>query len=169
MSGMIRERRITCSVKLPASIDAVWDAWTTPEGIHSFFAPSCNIDIRVGGLYEILFDLEAQPGDRGSEGMHILALQPGVMLSFTWNAPPELQKVRSHYTHVTVRFHEVSKVETEVSLIHDGFGEGGEWEQTFRYFVRAWKKVVLPRLKYRFVQGPLDWDNLPDLSKIRLP
>lgn len=169
MPGKTWVKSIVATVNLPTAIDSAWEAWTTPEGIKSFFAPDCNIEMCVGGLYEIFFNLNAPPGDRGAEGMHILALQPGVMLSFTWNAPPELGKIRGELTHVTVRFHETSKVETEVQLTHDGFGEGEEWELARRYFQRAWKKVVLRRLKYRFLQGPVDWNNLPDLTRIRMP
>ena len=40
-------------------------------------------------------------------------------------------------------------------------GEGGEWDKAFAYFVSDWKDVVLPRLRYRFSVGPVDWENPP--------
>ena len=39
-----------------------------------------------------------------------------------------------------------------------------EWDKMYAYFDRAWGKVVLPLLKYRFEIEPVDWDNLPDLD-----
>ena len=54
--------------------------------------------------------------------------------------------------------------ETQVSLVHDGWGEGGEWDQAFDYFTRAWGEIVLPRLKYRFDEGPIDWQDPPALG-----
>jgi len=45
-----------------ANIEDVWNAWTTEEGVKSFFAPACNIDLKVGRAYEMLFDLKAEPG-----------------------------------------------------------------------------------------------------------
>jgi hypothetical protein len=41
---------------------------------------------------------------------------------------------------------------------------GGEWDQAYEYFQRAWNRVVLPRLKYRFAVGPIDWQHPPDLD-----
>jgi hypothetical protein len=49
-------------------------------------------------------------------------------------------------------------------LRHDGWGEGGEWDTAFAYFSRAWTDVVLPRLKHRFEQGPMDWSDPPRLA-----
>ena len=62
--------------------------------------------LEPGGAYEMFFNLDAPVGERGGEGMIILAIQPGKMLSFTWNAPPTLPTVRGQMTHVLVRFEE---------------------------------------------------------------
>jgi len=158
-----QDRIIRGEIIINASIDEVWDAWTTEEGIKSFLAPACNIDVRFDGPYEILFDPEVERGKRGAEGVRILALEPKKMLSLTWNAPPDLPEVRKQWTHVVIRFHEVTKRQTKVTLAHDGWGEGKEWDQAFEYFTRAWLDVVLPRLKHRFTVGPVDWNNPPKL------
>jgi len=155
------DRIIQGEVTVEASVDDVWDAWTTEEGVISFFAPGCNLELRVGGLYEILFDPDAKPGQRGAEGMTIMAIQPKSMLAFTWNAPPHLADVRGQLTHVVVRLGELAENRTLVSVTHDGWGEGGQWDQAFEYFQSAWLDVVLPRLEFRFVSGPVDWENPP--------
>ena len=90
----------------------------------------------------------------------MLAIQPMKMLSFTWNAPPSLPKVRGQYTHVIIRLVEESDG-THVILTHDGWGSGGEWDKAFDYFKGAWLKVVLPRLHYRFIYGSIDWEPPP--------
>ena len=146
-----------------ASLDQVWAAWTTEEGVRTFFAPDARIRLEVGGPYELYFDLQAEPGSRGAEGVQILALQPKTMLAFTWNAPPHLDQVRGQWTHVVVRLRRLEANRTEVTLFHDGWGKGGQWEQAFDYFQRAWKQVVLPRLRYRFDVGPVDWEEPPRL------
>jgi uncharacterized protein YndB with AHSA1/START domain len=160
-------KSIQLEVTIPATRSELWQAWTTEEGVKTFFAPECRIDLRPGGAYELYFNLDAPVGDRGSEGMIILALQPERMLSFTWNAPPSLPSVRGEMTHVVVRFEEIDPKSTEVSLIHDGWGEGGEWDQAYEYFIRAWGEVVFPRLRYRFVNGPVDWNNPPTLEELK--
>lgn len=157
-----QEKVISAEALVPASLTDVWDAWTTEAGIRSFFAPACDIDIRPDGKYEILFDPAAPPGQRGGEGMRVMAVQAMTMLSFTWNAPPHLPEARKQRTHVIVRLQEEAQG-TRVKLWHDGWGSGGEWDQAFRYFDRAWNDIVLPRLKYRFEHGSIDWNNPPQL------
>ena len=137
MSGKSPERVIRAETIVDASRDQVWGAWTTEKSIKSFLAPSCNIDLRVNGSYEVFFDLEAEPGRRGGEGVRILALEPKRMLSITWNAPPHLSEVRKQWTHVIVRFEEIQKGQTKVTLTHDGWGEGKERTKKSWFFPRA--------------------------------
>ena len=87
MDGQDPNRAIRLEIDIESKIDPVWDVWTTEEGIRSFFAPDCYVDLKVGGAYEILFDPDAESGQRGAEGVRILAIQPKKMLAFTWNAP----------------------------------------------------------------------------------
>ena len=158
------DRVIREEVIVEASVDAAWEAWTSEEGIKTFFAPACNVDLRIDGLYEILFTPDAEPGQRGAEGMRIMAFQPKKMLAFTWNAPHDLPNVRDQLTHIVIRLSELPEGRIRVTIAHDGWGEGEEWDRAFAYFVRAWKDVVLPRLKYRFSTGPVDWSNPPRVS-----
>ena len=160
MTNQDAERSIRLEQKINANIEDVWDAWTTEEGIRSFFAPACNIDMRVGGAYEMLFDLNAEPGLQGGEGLTLMALQPPNMLSFTWNAPPAYPNVRGQLTHVIVRFVELNENETMVSLNHDGWGEGEEWDRVYDYFTAAWKESIFSRLKSLFESGPYDWSQM---------
>ena len=151
-------RKIMAGVIVPVNVQQVWDAWTTEQGAKTFFAPDCKIDLLPGGAYEMYFDLSSPEGLRGGEGCRFLAIQPMQMLSFTWNAPPNLPNVRNQYTHVTVGF-EPNLQGTKVSIEHDGWGKGSEWDEAYIYFDRAWNKTVLPRLKHRFENGPVDWQH----------
>ena len=160
-----QERVIKGEVVVNTPLDQVWNAWTTSTGAETFFAPKCNIDPKPGGKYEMLFDLNAEPGKQGGEGMIVMAVQQKKMLAFTWNAPPHLSNVRNQMTHVIIRFYALSPEQTKVTLWHDGWGDGEEWDSAYKYFERAWKEIVLPRFKHRFDVGPIDWDNPPDLSE----
>jgi len=159
-----RERAITCQVEVPAPIKEVWKAWTTEKGLTSFMAPAARVEARPNGAFEPLFNIKAPPGQQGAEGMKIMALQPPTFLSFTWNAPPHLPEVRNQTSHVSVRLVETATDKTRVTLWHDGWGIGGEWDEAFAYFSRAWPKIVLPRLLYRFRVGPVDWHNPPSFD-----
>jgi len=150
------ERVIHKEIVVPAPASRVWDAWTTREGVTSFFAPRANLELAIGGPYEMLFDLAASPGSQGSEGCKILSYLPQEMLSFDWNAPPQCPNVRRERTWVVVQLEPQGAEATKVKVTHLGWQEGEEWEQAFDYFVRAWR-VVLGRLAHRFAVGPVDW------------
>ena len=150
------EKAIEKSVIVNASLDEVWQAWTTREGIVSFFAPDAKVEPRVGGAFQVYMDPGAAPGMKGADDMRFLALQPKQMISFDWNAPPHLAEARQQRTFVIVRFAPVTDKSTRVSLHHTGWGEGGEWDKTYAYFNGSWG-AVLGNLQKRFDQGPQDW------------
>lgn len=164
LSAQETERVVKAEVTVNAGVDAVWEAWTTEAGLKAFFAPACKIEPHVFGAFEIYFNPNGAPGQRGAEGNLILAIQPKKMLSFTWDAPPHLPNVRQQRTSVVVRFKELAKDKTKVTLIESGWGEGEEWDKAFTYFSSTWKDQVLPFLQYRFAVGPIDWNNLPKLK-----
>lgn len=157
-SGLARasERSVDVQVEIAASLDDAWDAWTTRDGIKSFFAPDADVDPRVGGAFHIYMDPLAAPGSKGADEMRFMALQPKRMISFDWNAPPHLAQVRPQRTFVVVRFEPVSAQLTRVTLHHTGWGDGGEWDKAFDYFRSAWPQV-LGNLKKRFDGRPQDW------------
>ena len=150
------ERAIDKEVVVAATLDQVWESWTTREGIVGFFAPDARIEPRVGGAFQIYIDPGAAPGAKGADDMRFLALQPKKMISFDWNAPPSLPEARAQRTFVVVRFSPVDDRTTRVTLHHTGWGEGGEWDKAYAYFDRAWGNV-LGNLKKRYEQGPQDW------------
>lgn len=144
------DRVIRKEVVVSASRDSVWDAWTTEEGIKSFFAPDCRVELRVGGPYEMLFLPEDQPpGARGGEGNRILSFLPKELLTFSWNAPPQFAAVRPYRTRVVLQFTDTPAGGTRVTLSHLGWGDGEEWNAVYDYFDAAWARV-LTNLQKRF-------------------
>ena len=154
------QRAIRKEVTVPAARDDVWNAWTTVEGVGSFFAPDARIELKPGGMYEIYFNPEEPEGLRGSEGCRVLAYRRPEFLVFSWNAPPEIPSIRNKKAKTRVELKlEPAGDRTEVSLTHSGWGKGADWDETFSYFEHAWD-VVLSRLKSRFETGrPFDWST----------
>ena len=135
-------RSLTKEALVAAPAIDVWGAWTSNEGIASWWrAPATHIDLRIGGSFEILFNMDAPEGERGSEGCRILAYVPGESLSFTWNAPPHLP-LRSANTWVVLTFVETESGSTRVRLVHVGFLDGPHWDDYMTYFDTAWSYVL---------------------------
>lgn len=159
-------RILTVELDLNVPLDKAWKGWTTPEGVKTFFAPGCNIEGRVDGAYEILFFPSAKPGQRGAEGMRVLALEPMRRFAFTWNAPPNLPDIRQQRTMVIVEFEPLGADRTRVRFTQMGWGEGRSWDQAYEYFNQAWNEVVLPRFRHAMEVGPIDWSKAPALKPV---
>jgi uncharacterized protein YndB with AHSA1/START domain len=151
---------------LPAPVAEVWRAWTTEEGVRTFFAPGARVQARVDGAYDILFFPNSPEGQRGAEGMRVLGFEPMRRFAFTWNAPPHFPEARAQRTEVVLEFETVGEHATRLRFTHQGWGDGGEWDSAYAYFDNAWRAVVLPRLKQRFEKGPIDWSAPPELAPI---
>src|SRR5258706_12676013 len=82
------DRVLRTELVLDAPVDTLWKLWTTEEGITSFFAPACRIEPKVDGTLDIYFNPSAPAGEKGAEGMRIVAFDPNTRLAFTWSAPP---------------------------------------------------------------------------------
>ncbi len=142
------------SIVVPAPRASVYSAFTTSEGLTSFFAGSALVELELGGRYELHFSADAPEGSRGTEGCRVLAFLQDRLISFTWNAPPTFPDERSARTFVVVELEDdASPGGTRVRLTHAGFGEGGRWAEVREYFDAAWARV-LEALRTRFVEGP---------------
>lgn len=151
-------RIIKKELVLKTSLRDVWKAWTSAEGVKTFFAPEAKIELHLGGPYEVYFNLEDREGLRGSEGCAVLSYLPNEMLSFSWNAPPSIPTLRNKIekTWVVVSLSEVDGGRVKVSLSHVIGQQGEEWDKYYDYFVPAWE-IVMGRLALRFSSGPVDW------------
>lgn len=130
----------TAVVKAPLS--DVWNAWTTTEGVKSFFAEDALVEAEPGGRFEIYFSKDAPPGSRGSEGCKVLSVDPMRSFAFEWNAPPSLPTVRRLRTNVQLLFDEVGSGQVRVRLVSLGWGSGEEWVRAHQYFDKAWSFVL---------------------------
>jgi uncharacterized protein YndB with AHSA1/START domain len=149
---------IKSSIEIAAPAAQVWAAWTTDEGVRSFFAPDSRIVAAPGGAYELYFMLDAPEGLRGSEGCVVLEVDEPERLAFTWNFPPTLPSIRDQRTRVDVTIEALDDRRSELTIAHTGWQDGEDWDQGFAYFERAWS-MVLARLAYRFLSGPVDWED----------
>jgi uncharacterized protein YndB with AHSA1/START domain len=152
---------------IPAPPPEVWKAWTTLEGVKTFFAPEANIDLQEGGAYELFFSPREPLGSRGAEGCTVVSVEPNKKLTFTWNFPPSIPSLRDavKHTQVTVTL-TPSGAGTKVTLDQTGFEGGADWQRGRAYFEHAWG-VVLARLERRFKKGPVDfeWPYAPSRLK----
>lgn len=161
-----QERVLRAELDLDARPDTVWALWTTVPGIQSFLAQGARIEPKVDGAFDILFSPDSPPGQRGAEGLRIVAFEPATRLAFTWNAPPELPSIRAQRTIVEIRLAPNDAGGTHLTFLHWGWGSGADWDKAFNYFDKAWGGFVLPSLQHRIAHGPIDWKKPTSLTPL---
>jgi uncharacterized protein YndB with AHSA1/START domain len=162
-----QDRAIRKQVVVDASLKEVWEAFTTNQGAQTFFAPKAKINPTLGGSYEVYFFPNNPHGTRGcEEECRIQSIVPMKSLAFTWgNEPtPDTQILRDTglTTIVYLDFKELSPHKTLVHFTNIGWGQGLAWDKSYEFFNKAWD-TVLGNLKIRFVKGPIDWANPPEV------
>lgn len=155
------KRVIRKEVTVPAGVEEVWHAWTTTDGVTTFFAPKADVRLALGGPYELYFRPDAPAGSRGTEDCKVVLYDlVKHTLAVSWNGPPHLPLARKEKTRVDVRL-QPEGGKTRVVLHHSGWREGPEAQACYEFFVRAWDDV-LARLVRRFETGkPIDWSAVP--------
>ncbi|HUL33842.1 MAG TPA: SRPBCC domain-containing protein [Candidatus Eisenbacteria bacterium] len=151
-------RAVRVEGTIHAPVREVWRVWTTSEGAEEFFAQKANIELRIGGPYEIQFDPKDERS--GTKGLKILSYAPEEMISFQWNAPPEMPEVRNGGTWVVVEMRPEGTDRTHVTVTHLGWKQGLEWDQAYVHFQQGWSELM-QRLERRFTDGPIDWNKEP--------
>jgi uncharacterized protein YndB with AHSA1/START domain len=152
--GGVRAVRVEATINAPVS--EVWRVWTTSNGAEEFFAQKANIQLAIGGPYEIQFDPKDERS--GSKGLKVLSYAPQEMISFQWNAPPEYPEVRNGGTWVVVQMRPEGTAQTHIIVTHLGWKEGPQWDAAYAHFVLGWSGLV-DRLQKRFSDGPIDWSK----------
>ncbi len=153
----VTDKAIRKEVIVSGTLPEVWHAWTTTEGVSTFFSPTAKVELRQGGPFEIYFLNDNPYGMRGSEDCKILSYLPERMLCIEWNGPPQFGKLRYKKTQVNIFFTEIDPGKVKVEFIQHGWGNGENWDKLYDYFDKAWE-YVLGNLVKRFESGPLNWD-----------
>lgn len=134
----ILHKEVTAS----SPIERVWWAWTTSEGMATWWAKDSWIELRIGGPFELYFLLDQRRGWQGSEGCRFLSYLPMQMISFSWNFPPSIPEIRREHTWVVLRFVRLGRSKTKLVLDQLGWKKGRAWNAGWNYFDDAWGRVL---------------------------
>lgn len=152
---------IRLEVTLDAPPDEVYRRWMTVEGVKSFFAPDARINPVPGGEYTIIFvpDRDPQGLSHGTKGARVLRAEPAKRLAFEWitfaadatlgaNAPPLAPRSQRDVfplpTWVDISLEPLGSdgKKTRLQFAHYGFQTGDKWEESYRWFSKAWAGVL---------------------------
>jgi len=145
----IPEKVLVLALTIPAPLPAVWQTFTTSEGLSTWLTPGAVVDLRVGGEWTAHFP----SGSTG--GGTILSFVPEKELVLSAMAPDRFPNVRAQRTKARFRF-EARGDSTFVELTQTGWQNGDEWTKAYEYLAVG-NAQLLVTLHHRFVSGPIDW------------
>ena len=158
------EKALLFEVTVPASLDEVWTAFTTSEGLSTWLTPHATVDLRIGGGWTAHF-----PGGATGGGT-ITGITPKTQLVMSAKAPPQFPHVAAERTTAAWTFEPATDKSTRVTLRQTGWKQGEEWDKAYEYLA-AGNAELLEILYRRFASGPIDWakegKNILDASNLR--
>jgi uncharacterized protein YndB with AHSA1/START domain len=137
-------------VTLPASLDDVWAAFTTSDGLSTWLTPGAVVELRKGGEWTAHF-----PGG-GTGGGTILNFTPKREIVMSAMAPETFPHVRAERTTATWQFIAIEAKSTRLILKQTGWKDGEEWDRAYDYLADG-NAQLLATLQRRFEKGPIDW------------
>jgi uncharacterized protein YndB with AHSA1/START domain len=143
------DKVLMLEVTVPAPLSAVWQAFTTSEGLSTWLTPGAVVDLREGGEWTAHF-----PGGSTGGGT-ILSFVTEKELVLSALAPDRFPTVRATRTKARFQF-EAKGGSTLVRLTQTGWKDGEEWVKAYEYLTVG-NAQLLATLHHRFVSGPIDW------------
>ena len=143
-------RALQFEVIVPASVDEVWTAFATTEGLATWLWRDVRVDARPGGDWLVLY-----PGGKTGGGT-IVSITPKQQIVISALAPEQFPTVRATRTRVTFEFRAVSATSTKVTLLQTGWQSGAEWDAAYDYLADG-NAQLLTQLHQRFTKGPATW------------
>jgi uncharacterized protein YndB with AHSA1/START domain len=143
------EKMLRFQVTVPATVDEVWKAFTTREGLTTWLWSDARVELKPGGDWLVLF-----PGS--SAGGTIVSVEPQKRLVISALAPEKYPTVRNERTRATFEFAPATPSGTIVTLVQTGWKTGPEWDAAYEY-LSVGNAQLFAQLRQRFESGPIDW------------
>src|SRR5262249_20301552 len=109
------EKALRFEVIVPGSLDDVWTAFTTQDGLATWLWRDVRVELRVGGEWTVLF-----PGGKTGGGT-IVAFEPKRYVTMKAMAPEQFPTVRETRTTARFAFVAVTPTTTRVTLQQTGW------------------------------------------------
>ena len=141
------DARQVVEMEIDASLDSVWNAFTTTEGVKSWVAPLADIDFRIGGKWRANYNVKGKLGDDGTIEHTILCYDPKRMMSIrTTKCPKGFPfAAAAKQTWTVFYFTPVTKSRTRVRVVGLGYTDS-EQSRQLRSFLDQGNRQSLKQL-----------------------
>ena len=145
-------KALILEVEVPAMTTAVWNAFTTSEGLSTWLTPGAVVDLRPGGEWTAHY-----PGGKTGGGTIVSFVKDREVVMRAM-APESFPAVRAERTLAKFEF-ESRGSSTVVRLTQSGWKSGEEWDRAYDYLASG-NAQLLGMFRQRFISGPTDWEKI---------
>jgi hypothetical protein len=134
------ERVLRIETTVHASVNQVWECWTTSAGLQRWMAPVANIDLRIGGTISTNYSKDARVGDPGTILLKITNYleRELVTLKVTLNDSfPIKTRADDKDLQEIVQVKDMGNGRTKIVSSMVGWGSGKEWDDTYNFFAKG--------------------------------
>jgi uncharacterized protein YndB with AHSA1/START domain len=137
--AIAQQPREVFEVEIDASIDDVWHAFTTTEGLQSWVAPLSDIDLKVGGKWRANYKADGVLGDPSTIENTILSYDPKKMLSLKATGFPEGFEFvdAAKETWSVFYFEALSEQKTKITVVGLGYNDTVQSQKMRAFFAAA--------------------------------
>ncbi len=146
--SVAQEPREVFEIEINASVDKVWHAFTTTEGLKSWVAPLADINFEVGGKWRANYNKEGKLGDATTIENTILSYDPKRMLSLKATGFPKGFQFTeaAKATWSVFYFQPISVNKTKITIVGLGYNDS-EQSQKMRSFFKVANQYSMDQLK----------------------
>jgi uncharacterized protein YndB with AHSA1/START domain len=134
------ERVLRIETIVPASVEDVWKAWTTPQELSRWIAPVVALDLKIGGAISTNYDEKATIGNAGTIQLPIINYLEKEIITLKVNLNESFPKsVRDEDRNLQeiVQIVNLGNGKTKIVSSMVGWGTGKDWDKTYDFFVRG--------------------------------
>jgi uncharacterized protein YndB with AHSA1/START domain len=118
------------------TVDEMWKAWTTADGLKAFWAPKAEIEGKVGGKYWLLYPNDEKPGEYHYRMLgKITHWEPNKKFGSTWHWDFEPDE---QVLNVEMEFEKVDGG-VKLKIIHSKFGDTKEEQDNRTSIAQGWE------------------------------
>ncbi len=138
-ASFAQDSREVFEFEIDASVDDIWKAFTTTEGLKSWVAPLADIDFRVGGKWRANYNKDGKLGDEKTIENTILCYDPKRMISLKATGFPEGFKFAdaAKETWSIFYFTPLSKTKTRITIVGLGYNDSDQSKKMRAFFKPA--------------------------------
>lgn len=118
------------TMEIEAPRERVFEALTDPDELVRWFPSGADSDARTGGAFEYRFEFPAEPERDHTYSGAYHEVRAGESASYPWNGALGETRV-----DVTL---EAAGDSTVLRLVHSGWGEGPDWEESRQMHDEGW-------------------------------